>query len=584
MYDLTPNSNSKLFADVILPLAVEGTFTYEVPEEWKENIQVGCRVSVQFGRNRIYAAIVNKIHNEEPTKYKTKPILTVLDETPIVYQSQLDFWSWITKYYSCYLGEVMSAALPIGLKLSSETKILINLEFDGDISLLSPKELAITDALTLNGVLTIDEISKMLKQQKVIHIIRGLIEKNVVVLHEEIEARFKPKEEVFISLTADYQKSELAISELLDKLNSKKQTYKQMLTLMGFLKFCKGDYSIEVRKSDLLKEFECSPSSVESLITKNILTAQSKVVSRLHHDETSSKVEDIVFTEPQKIAIDELETQLNDKNIALLHGVTGSGKTEIYIHFINKAILEGKQVLYLLPEIALTSQIITRLQRFFGKKVGVYHSKFNEFEQVEIWNAVLNFRQQKSTENKYSIILGARSSIFLPFSNLGLIIVDEEHDSSYKQIDPAPRYHARDAALFLASIYKAKTILGTATPSIETYWHTQNKKYGLVELNSRYTNVELPKTIIVNLKEAQKYKQMKSMFSNTLIEHIDAALKNNEQVILFQNRRGFSPIIECQKCQYIPKCTRCDVTLTYHKKNDVLKCISNNTITYHFTN
>ncbi|MEI6348055.1 MAG: primosomal protein N' [Bacteroidota bacterium] len=565
-------SEQTYFVDVIIPLAVPGTFTYQIPNEWVSAVKIGCRVGVQFGKNRIYAGIVCNIHQNVPLKYKTKPIFSVLDELPIVYQSQLDFWTWISQYYSCYIGEVMSAALPIGLKLSSETKVLMNDEFDGEISLLTPKELAITDALTQSGVLMIDQISKMLNQQKVIHIIRGLIDKKVVIVLEEIEHRFKPKEEVFISLTKEFQQNESAISDLLDQLNAKKQTYKQMLTLMGFLKFCQGNYSVEIKKSELLKEFECSPSSIDSLIRKNVLVSQEKVVSRLHHDISSGSADKIVFTAPQTTAIHELTDALQQKNIALIHGVTGSGKTEIYIHFIQKAIQEGKQVLYLLPEIALTGQIVKRLQSYFGDKVGVYHSKFNENEQVEIWNAVLNHKNQESKSTRYSIILGARSAIFLPFSNLDLIIVDEEHDSSYKQIDPAPRYHARDAALYLAAIHKAKTILGSATPSVETYWHTQNQKYGLVELTSRYTNVQLPQTILVNLKDAQKYKQMKSMFSNTLVEHIDAAIKNNEQVILFQNRRGFSPIIECQKCQHVPKCIRCDVSLTYHKKNDVMKC------------
>jgi primosomal protein N' (replication factor Y) (superfamily II helicase) len=558
------------YVEVIIPLAVPGTFTYLLPEEFSKMVTVGCRVSVQFGKNKIYAGIVNKIHTQTP-EYRTKPILAVLDEFPIVYPQQLSFWEWISQYYACYVGEVMNAALPIGLKLSSETKVVVNDAFDGDISLLTSKELAITDALTQYGELTIQQISKILNQQKVIHIIRGLIDKKVVSISEEMENRYKPKVEEFITISEPYCLSELELSQLLDSLNEKKQTYKQMLTLMGFVKLCNGDYQKEILKSQLVKEFECSPSSVASLIRKNIFITTQKEVSRLKQYESELYTDKIEYSAPQTQVIDEISEAFASKDIALLHGVTGSGKTEIYIHFIKAALERGEQVLYLLPEIALTGQIVGRLQYYFGDQVGVYHSKFNEYEQVEIWNAVLNPGQDNSSK-KFSIIIGARSAVFLPFSNLGLVIIDEEHDSSYKQIDPAPRYHARDTALYLASLHKAKTILGSATPSVETYWNTQKGKYALVELNTRFSNVELPETLIVNLQDAHKLKKMKSMFSDTLVEHITEALARNEQIILFQNRRGFSPIIECQKCLHVPKCIRCDVSLTYHKKIDAMKC------------
>jgi primosomal protein N' (replication factor Y) (superfamily II helicase) len=565
-----PEQDAILYVEVLLPLAVPGVFTYLVPDELITAVKVGCRVSVQFGRNKIYSAIVMKLHNQKPA-YNTKPILSLIDENPIVLPSQLDFWNWISQYYICHLGEVMNAALPSGLKLNSETKVIINDDFDGEISLLTPKEIAIVDALAQNGTLSILDISKLLSQQKVIHIVRSLIDKKVVLILEEVAEKYKPKIEEFLSLSDEYSKNETALSSLLDALNKNKQTYKQMLTMMGFIKLCNGDFQKEILKSNLLNEFECSPSSVASLMKKGILIQNFKQVSRLKKYDSDSGSKEVVYTEPQAAAIAQIEESFVDKQIALLHGVTGSGKTEIFIHFINKALEKGEQVLYLLPEIALTGQIVSRLQQFFGDRVGVYHSKFNEHEQVEIWNAVLNYDKTQHT-TRYSIILGARSSIFLPFSNLGLIIVDEEHDSSYKQIDPAPRYHARDASLYLASIHGAKTILGSATPSVESYWNAQNKKYALVELANRYTNVQLPQTIIVNLKEAQKYKQMKSMFSDVLINHITEALALKEQIILFQNRRGFSPIIECQKCQHVPKCIRCDVSLTYHKKTDEMKC------------
>ncbi len=372
------------YVEVVIPLAVPGTFTYLVPDEFCKMVTIGCRVSVQFGKNKIYAGIVLKIHNHIP-EYRTKPILAVLDEFPMVYPQQLGFWEWMSQYYACYLGEVMNAALPIGLKLSSETKVIVNEFFDGDISLLTSKELAITDALSQYGELTIQQISKILNQQKVIHIIRGLIDKKVVAISEEMEYRYRPKVEEFITISEPYCLSELQLSELLDQLNEKKQTYKQMLTLMGFVKLCNGDYGKEILKSELLKEFECSPSSVASLIRKNIFVSTRKQVSRLKQLHTDFVSEEVVYSAPQIKAVHEMSKAFSSKDTILLHGVTGSGKTEIYIHFIKAAVDRGEQVLYLLPEIALTGQIVERLQCYFGNQVGVYHSKFNEFEQVEIW-------------------------------------------------------------------------------------------------------------------------------------------------------------------------------------------------------
>ncbi len=558
------------FVEVVLPLAVADTYTYHVPAEFQSDVSIGCRVSVQFGKNKIYSAIITNIHQQAPL-YPTKPILALLDEKPIVLEFQLDFWRWISQYYICHLGEVMSAALPNGLKLSSETKVVINNDFDGDISLFTAKELAIIDALTHNGELTIMQIAKLLQQQKVIHIIRGLLSKKVVLITEEVDAKYKPKIVEYLTLSNSLSESEIALSEMFDLLNKNKRTYKQMLALMAFVKLCNGDYKKMILKSELLKEFECSSSSVEALLKKGVFISDFKKISRLQGFESSSSVAEIQFTPPQSEVIHSIEESFKTKEIALLHGVTGSGKTEIYIHFIKQALDRGEQVLYLLPEIALTSQIVSRLRRYFGDIVGVYHSKFNENEQVEIWEAVIGYSSTQETK-KYSVILGARSAIFLPYTKLGLIIVDEEHDSSFKQIDPAPRYHARDSALYLASIHNSKTILGSATPSIESYWNALSDKYALVTLDTRFSNVQLPATNVVDLKHALKHKIMKSVFSEVLIDQIKRTLDKNEQVILFQNRRGFAPIIECQQCQYIPKCIRCDVSLTYHKKNDSLTC------------
>ncbi len=558
------------FADIILPISVQGSFTYKIPEDLFSFIKIGCRVVVQFGKNKIYSGIVINIHNQEPENYQTKDILSIIDQKPIINNIQLKFWQWISDYYLCSIGEVMKAALPSALKLASETKISINPNYSGEISELTPKELLIVDALINVPSLSIQDIIKIVGQQKVIHIIKNLIDKNILIIEEEIHDNYKPKIETEIVLNSPYNSSEKELSSLLDNLNSKKTTYKQMLFLMGFLKLTEGKMDKSVYKSNLLKLPECSTNILNTLIKKHIILTKELIISRLKKFDSKKNVSEIIYSDLQKQTIQDIDNQFKENSVVLLEGITGSGKTEIYINFIDKAIKLGKQVLYLLPEIALTTQIINRLNEYFGDKIGVYHSRFNEYEKVEIWNSVINESQFKL--NNYSIIIGARSSLFLPFSNLGLIIIDEEHDTSYKQYDPSPRYNARSAGLYLAKLHNATTILGSATPSIESYYLAQNKKYSLIQLNERYSGIKLPEIVIVDIKEQTKQKKMKSVFSTILLEKIRETIENKEQVILFQNRRGFSPRIECSECNYIPKCIRCDVSLTYHKKNEIMKC------------
>lgn len=558
-----------LFVQIVLPLPVKGTFTYRVPQELIDVLEIGKRAVVPFGKSKIYTGIICEIHDRMPDKYEVKYIFDIIDDKAVVTENQLKFWQWISDYYMCHLGDVMQAALPSGLKLSSETMISIHPEFDGDISALNPKELLIAEACSSVESLSLSQISKLIDVRKAMPIIKNLLLKNVIQISEHIEDTYKPKMIKEIVLGDEYANSELRLSNLLDEMSQSKKTYKQMMIVMHFLKLTHANPHQKV-SIDQFQGENISKNSLKTLIEKGVFQIHEKVVSRLVKVSEQNQDINIQFTDFQRNAIEKMETEWKEKNTVLLHGITGSGKTEIYIYFINKAILEGKQVLFLLPEIALTSQIVNRLRLYFGKKVGVYHSKFNEFERVDIWNAVLD--NSNNTPDRFSIILGARSSIFLPFKNLGLVIVDEEHDTSYKQFDPSPRYQARDAALYLAGMHGAKTILGSATPSIESYNMAMQGKFGLCELNERFGKAVLPKIEIVDMKEQQRLKLVKSHYSSILLQHIERALERDEQVILFQNRRGFSARIECDDCHYVVSCKSCDVSLTYHKHSNILKC------------
>jgi len=595
-------SRTTYFVDVILPLAIPNLYTYRVPFDWNEAIAVGKRVVVQFGRGKLYSALVRNIHQSPPKQYEAKYIDSILDEHPIVNTKQFELWDWMSQYYMTNIGDVMVAALPDGLRLASETKIVLNPERNQQLN-LSDKEHSILEALEIRTTLSISDVSEILDQKTVYPIIKTLIEKGAVLILEELKEKFKPKIESFVRIT-DYGNDEENLKIIFPLLE--KKAPKQLDVLLSYIKLSERytqktvtnkllpTYK-EVKKSDLLKLASGAEAALKSLVQKNIFEIYEREVGRFANIDYSTKVSQL--NETQQQVYESIQQQFGwkrkmeneiPKDVVLLHGVTSSGKTEIYVKLIEQVIAQGKQVLYLLPEIALTTQIINRLRKYFGDTVGVYHSKFNGNERVEIWNNVLraenleskvgsntatnsNLDNQQQTIN-YKLIVGARSSLFLPFSNLGLVIVDEEHDTSFKQYDPSPRYNARDAAIYLAHIHKAKTLLGSATPSIESYYNAQEGKYGFAEINQRFGGVQMPEILIADVKEAMRKKQMKSHFTPLLLDTVSLALQNKEQVILFQNRRGFAPQLECNMCAWIPQCTNCDVSLTYHKTSNQLRC------------
>jgi primosomal protein N' (replication factor Y) (superfamily II helicase) len=560
-----------LYASVLLPLPLPGYFTYRVPEEFHHEISPGKRVVVPFGKRKIYTALVHELHTANPTSVEAKRILSVIDERAVVFPVQFNFWEWISTYYMCTPGEVMNAALPSGLKLASESMIVLNPEADLETADLNEREIMVIEALVSQKKLPLSVIADMLDQHRIIPMINTLIEKGIVSAEEKLEEKYKPLIQPFIRLSKELDEDEEKLKQVFDELS--KRAFRQLQVLIVYLTLSKGDNGLpaDVKKSDLLKNKDVTGPSLQALISKGILEVFEVEASRIAASQARNNPEDIVLSLHQKRALDEIRKVFAEKDVVLLHGVTSSGKTELYVKMINQAIQEKKQVLYLLPEIALTSQIINRLRRYFGDRVGVYHSRYGDNERVEIWNHCLN--QEKDYDSgRFQVILGARSALFLPFNNLGLIIVDEEHDTSYKQYDPAPRYHARDAAIMLARLHNAKTVLGTATPAIETYFNATSGKYGLVEMSERYGGVNKPEILLANVREETRNKTMQSHFSSMLINHIREALKLEEQVILFQNRRGFSLHLACDACDWVPMCKNCDISLTYHKKENKIKC------------
>jgi primosomal protein N' (replication factor Y) len=558
-----------LFAELIFPLPIEGSFTYRVPYELNEEVIIGKRVIVQFGKKKVYTALVTNIHENPPQKYVPKYVLAVLDQKPIINQKQLAFWEWMATYYMCNIGEVMNAALPGAFKLASESKVVLHPDFDKAYKNLNEKEYLIVEALEIQKILSLTDVESISEQKKIFPLIKTLIEKKVILLEEELKEKYIPKIETYVQLSAEYQSDE-AMQPLFNQLE--KRAYKQLEILMAYLRMCAdADEAFpEIKKAILVKQVENGASAYAALEKKGVFHSLMRKESRLQTKEALASASSIELNEIQTVALDEIKSAFREKDFCLLHGITGSGKTEIYIKLIADTLAEGKQVLYLLPEIALTAQIINRLSHFFGKRVGVYHSRYNQNEQIEIWNKVLD--REYETADAYDIILSARSGIFLPYSNLGLIIVDEEHDASYKQQDPAPRYHARDAALVLAKRHQAKVLLGSATPSIESYFHAKSGKFGMVNLKKRYGDSSLPEILVADIKMETRRKMMRSHFSSFLLKHIETALENKEQIILFQNRRGFAPRLECEVCNWIPECVNCDISLVYHKQHNRLKC------------
>lgn len=553
------------YADLILPLPLNKVFTYLIPRSLEHEVLPGKRVLVPFGSKKIYTAIVKNIHDSEPVEFKVKEILSVLDQEPVIAEVQIKFWEWISSYYMCSEGEVLKAAMPSGLRLESETRLL-PASNGQKIYQITEKEALILKLIENKPLTKISELSIASGGIPVYGTVKSLIDKNIIIAYESLKEGIKPKKEAFISLhpSINTENRLHEIAGLLEKAPRQLDIFLSYLQISGFT----GNNlpAPEIPKRRLLKN-RAGNGPVKALIDKTILKETIHDVSRLLP--TGEELKEVSnLNEFQAEALESITDLFKTKEVVLLNGITSAGKTEIYIHLIKQELARGRQVLYLLPEIALTAQIIVRLKHIFGEKAGVYHSKFSDPERVEIWNRVL----KKDEDESYRLILGVRSSLFLPFTDIGLVIVDEEHENTFKQFDPAPRYHARDAAIMLASMHNAKTLLGTATPSVESYFNAQSGKYGLVNLTRRYMEIALPAIIIADTREARKRKKMKSIFTPQLLEGIELALSKKEQIILFQNRRGYALYIECSDCGWIPACKHCDVSMTYHKNVNQLVC------------
>ena len=563
-------SRTTLFADVLLPLPVKGTFTYRVPFEWNTIVRKGQRVTVQFGRRKLYAGLIKSIHEKVPEQ-TPKYILNVLDEEPIVNSIQFSFWEWIASYYMCSEGEVMNAALPSAFKLSSESKVILDPDFKPDIHTLNEHEYLITEALLEGKRMSIDEIGKRVGFQHVLPLLKNMMARKLILMEEELEGGYKPRMIPFVQLTETFHDQE-ALKALLDDLE--KRAYKQLEIVMTYLSLSRDgeDLFREVAKPDLLKKVSGGISSLNKLIEKEVFTLQYRPVSRFDISDKASERPAVELTDHQKESLETIRKEFEQHQVVLLHGVTSGGKTEMYIKLIEETLELGKQVLYLLPEIALTSQIINRLRKYFGDEVGIYHSRFNRDERAEVWNNIAGTGPLGIDDNEYRIILGPRSAMFLPFQQLGLIIIDEEHDQSYKQFDPAPRYNARDAAIYLSTLHKSPVLLGSATPAIESFFNAKIGKYGFAKLTKRYGDIRMPEIRVVDMRDEHHRRTVQSHFSSVLMSEIKHALEDHHQAILFQNRRGFSLRIECDQCHWIPHCKQCDVTLTYHKYSELLKC------------
>ena len=547
----------KQFIKVVLPLALPKLYTYAIPDVLIDKIAIGKRVEVQFGKQKLYTAIVYSITTEAPTDYVSKEIIAVVDELPIVTQSQLDFWFWMASYYMCTLGDVMNAALPAYFKLDSETHFVKNPFHEVNILALSDDEYMIADALNHQDEITLKDIAQILQKKAISKPIKSLLEQRIIYVKETINEKYTPKFETFVEIESKFKNKESGLKSAFELVS---KSEKQENLVLVYLDLSKKNNA--VKRSELLKKAGVTADVLKALVKKEIFILEEKVVDRVSKNEIE-ELANFELSNEQKISLAEIKTNFEDKDVVLLHGITSSGKTLLYIDLIQEQLAQGKQVLYLLPEIALTAQLIQRLEKIVGS-VAVYHSKFNNAERIEIWNKVLS--------NETKIILGARSSIFLPFQNLGLIIVDEEHDSSYKQQDPAPRYQCRDAAIYLAKQFNAKVLLGSATPSIESYANAHAKKYGLVKLNTRFGDVQTPEIKFISLTEANKKKEIVSGITYILRDEIQHTLDKKEQVILFQNRRGYAPYLACNVCNWIPQCKNCDVSLTYHKFTNDLRC------------
>ncbi|MBL7719217.1 MAG: primosomal protein N' [Flavipsychrobacter sp.] len=551
------SADSYRFADVILPLNLPQALTYGIPHQLQGVLKPGMRVEVSLGRNKQYAAIVERLHNVQPEAYEVKPLKNILDDAPVVNEVQLRFWKWISHYYLAAPGEVMQAALPAHMKLMGETR----LEWIGEPDVLYEwsREAGIAaEALQRKKELTITELREAVGIRFFSQVINELIEQEAVAINDSLEPSYRPRKERVVSLAATYHQEE-QLSQLFDELH---RAPKQVELLMAFVELSlKNGF---VKQADLLERSGASSAQVKALVEKGVFVVEEQNVDRLAYTATEPAKE-IIFSPAQQLALAEIDKGLSEKEVVLLHGVTGSGKTLLYIHKIKQCIAAGKQAIFLLPEIGLTTALVRRLYAYFGEEMGVYHSRFSNNERVEIW--------EKVRKGQYKLVVGARSALWLPYSDVGLIIADEEHDGSYKQKDPAPRFHARDAAIYFASLFNARVILGSATPSVESLYNVQQQKYAYAALKERYLGVNLPQIEIVNAKSLEKMRQLGyKLLTPELQQAMIEALQHRKQVILFQNRRGYAPFQLCTTCGWVPQCKNCAVSLTYHKSTDKLHC------------
>ncbi len=560
-----PEPAFSIYADVILPLALGKPYTYAVPEELVPRVQPGVRAEVQFGGRKRYAGLLLKVHHTAPS-HSVKPLLAILDDKPLLDERTMNFWQWLSGYYCCSMGEVMEAALPANLKLASERRLVLSPFYDGNLAGLDDREFLIAEALGIQDTITVEDVRKILNISSVLPVIKSLLEKKVIYLYEEMKDKYKPKKVASVRLAEPYRSHPEQLEEAFELCA---RAVRQTEALISFVQLAKEQDTPLAATDGILRQAVCKKAGVNTSVLKamekkGIFELFEKEVSRLggREEELAGAGE---LTEQQVRVLDELKAAFAKKNVALLHGITGSGKTRVYVELIREALDRGEQVLYLLPEVALTTQIISRLQKIFGDSITVYHHRITNNERVEVWQAVCS---PKSA----NCILGARSALFLPFSNLGLVVVDEEHDTSFKQQDPAPRYNGRDAAIYLAHLHKAKVVLGTATPSIESYYNAKTGKYGLVEMPERFGGIELPEIVIVDAKEEAKKRKLQSHFTSVLLDELKAALERGEQAILFQNRRGYAPTLRCTTCGWHAECIHCDVSMTYHKYRHNLQC------------
>ena len=550
------------YAEVILPLAVQGTFTYLVPEEMQCDISRGSRVYVPFGPRKLYTGIVADLHTNTP-KFKVKPIASLLDGTSILRHPQLKFWQWIADYYLCTLGEVYRAAVPTGLKVESETNLSLNKAIDLEEigQTLTPAETELLNEVIVADHVRMSDLDRERSHATTARYVSRMLQKGIIVADEKATSSYKAKTIAIVSACNDVKNHEW-LHQAFDAVTT---ATKQERLLIAFLELIKNQAVPEVTREELLTKAKVSPGILKAICDKGILKVEKRKINRFDAKPGNKPVELPPLSPLQREALRQIDEQWREKNVVLLRGITGSGKTEIYCHAILSALEAGHQVLYLVPEISLTTQLTDRLRKVFGNRLLVYHSKFSDSERVDIWRKLLHSHEPM-------VILGVRSSVFLPFAKIGLVVVDEEHEASYKQYDPAPRYNARDAAIMLAHLHGAKTLLGSATPAIDTYYKAQTGKFGLVELLERYQGAQLPDVTVVDMLDSRKRRLTDGLLANPVAENLRHTIKRGRQAIMFQNRRGFAPLIQCTQCGWQPKCQYCDVSMVYHKSIDVMSC------------